>query len=285
LAANPSRPGRRGRPTAARGSQVAGGPRAARRPLPATGLNLVDALPSKAPPSLDDYVAAVSQYVRQQATLDDGQRKAAQIRLSSGLGEALLGELRRRLPSLTAGASAGEQAVSGALRVAQLDLLEFHPLDGLRLAVEIKPVNLAVGRALWNRFGDIRVTAVNVHLKFPFAVIGGVLAIPTYEEVRRKAGQVVRKGTTSLILRAVDRLVRAGGRRSEADAAHLLEGVCVIAYDPETGKLEPDLPPTGSGLRWEEFVEAMATAYEARFGSDASDLRDRMAAEDASPDI
>lgn len=282
MAGKPSR--RAGSPPARQGTRAARAPRAARRVLPPTGLDLVDALPSKAPPSLEDYVAAVSQYVRQQATLDDSQRKAAQIRLSSGLAGALLGELRRRLPILTAGASAGEQAVSGALRVAQVDLLEFHPLDGLRLAVEIKPVNLAVGRAIWNRFGDVRVTAVNLHLKFPFAVVGGVLAIPTYEEVRRKGGQVVRKGTTSLILRAVDRLVRAGGRRSEAEAAHLLEGVCVIAYDPSSGRIEPDLPPRGSGLRWDEFVEVMAAAYEARFGSDASEVGDRIEPEATTPE-
>jgi len=51
--------------------------------------------------------------------------------------------------------------------------LPHHELDGLRLAVEIKPVNLAVGRALWNRCGDILAFAVNLYLKFPFAVVRG----------------------------------------------------------------------------------------------------------------
>jgi hypothetical protein len=128
----------------------------------------------------------------------------------------------------------------------------------------LKPVNLAVGRAIWNRFGDIRTFAVNLHLKFPFAVLGGVLAVPTYEEVTTPKG-VVRRSTTTLISRAVDRLTRAGGRRTEGDAAHLLEGVGVIVYDPDTATLEPALPPVGSGLRWDEFVDALATAYQARF--------------------
>src|SRR5213075_3432256 len=82
---------------------------------------------------------------------------------------------------------AGEKNVAGALRVVRADVSETHDLDGLRLAVEIKPVNLAVGRALWNRFGDIRTFAVNIHLKFPFAVVGGVLVIPTYEETGTSA--------------------------------------------------------------------------------------------------
>jgi hypothetical protein len=109
--------------------------------------------------------------------------------------------------------------VSGALRAAKADVSEMHRLDGLRLAVELKPVNLAVGRAIWNRFGDIRTFAVNIHLKFPFAVVGGVLVVPTSEE---SAGG--RKSTKHLISRAVNRLVRAGGRRTEGDAPHLLEG-------------------------------------------------------------
>jgi hypothetical protein len=74
-----------------------------------------------------------------------------------------------------------------------------------------------------------------------------------------------QRSTRHLIERAVQRLIRAGGRKTEADAAHLLDGIAVIPYDPNTGTSEPDLPAPGSGLRWEEFVDAMAKAYEARF--------------------
>lgn len=126
---------------------------------------------------------------------------------------------------------------------------------------KIKPVNLAVGRAIWNRFGDIRTFAVNLHLKFPFAVVGGVLVLPTYEV---SAGR--KKDTTHLIDRAVDRLARAGGRENEGGAPHLLEAVGVVVYDPDKGRLDPTTPPLGSGLRWNEFVDDLAVAYEARFG-------------------
>ena len=138
-------------------------------------------------------------------------------------------------------------------------------LDGLRLAVEIKPVNLAVGRAIWNRFGDIRTFAVNLHLKFPFAVVGGVLAIPTWEAAKTRGAATVRKPTIHLIQRAVSRLVRAGGRKTEGDAAHLLEGIAVVVYDPDTARLHSTLPAPGSGLRWDECIEMLATAYESRF--------------------
>lgn len=74
-----------------------------------------------------------------------------------------------------------------------------------------------------------------------------------------------RKSTLHLIERAIDRLIRAGGRRSEAEAAHLLEGIAVVVYDPDTGTINPDHPKTASGLRWEEFVSAIVASYRARF--------------------
>ena len=82
-----------------------------------------------------------------------------------------------------------EQKVAGALRTTNPDVSETHHLDGLRVAVEINPINLAVGRAIWN-FGDIRTFSVNLHLKFAFSVIGGVLVIPTYEQTGTKEAAV-----------------------------------------------------------------------------------------------
>jgi hypothetical protein len=158
------------------------------------------------------------------------------------------------------------------------DLSEIHRLDGLRLAVEIKPINLAVGRAIWNRFGDIRTFAVNLHLKFPFAVVGGVLAIPTWE--RGEGGQ---KSTRHLIQRAVSRLIRAGGRRTEGDAAHLLEAIAVVAYDPDSAQLAADLPPLASGLRWDEFINMLVAAYDARFESDEERAAHAESSEPESP--
>jgi hypothetical protein len=73
------------------------------------------------------------------------------------------------------------------------------------------------------------------------------------------------RSTRHLIERAVQRLVRAGGRLNEGGAPHLLEAISVIAYDPNTGKVDPLLPAVGSGLRWEEFISQLITAYKGRF--------------------
>ena len=43
------------------------------------------------------------------------------------------------------------------------------------------------------------------------------------------------------------------------------EGIAVIAYEPGSETVDPELPAPGRGLRWEEFVDALAKAYEAGF--------------------
>ena len=262
--------------------------RTSKRGLEPTTVEALDALAALDTCSISQYVSAASAYIRQQARLTAGQKKAGQIRLSNALGKSFASDLRKELKRPIE-LIVGERRVAGALRPVNADVSEIHPTDGLRLAVELKPVNLAVGRAIWNRFGDIRTFAVNLHLKFPFCVIGGVLAIPTAEEIGTKdaayaaqeeaeagasSGETVSdencgrpqwKSTRHLIERANARLIRAGGRRTEADAPHLLEAIAVVVYDPHTGVLDPDFPKGGSGLRWDEFVRAMVSAYEARF--------------------
>lgn len=211
-----------------------------------------------AAPSIQDYVAAASEYYLRAPQLNERAKKRAQIILSAGLARVLAADLRKRIPSLKA--TSGETSVAGALRVAKADLSEFHRLDGLRLAVELKPVHLAVGRAIWNRFGDIRTFAVNIHLKFPFAVVGGVLTVPTLE---RKEGHELT--THHLISRAEVRLRRTAGRQSEAGAPHLMEGVALVAYDPHTATIWDETPALGTHLRWEGFVADLADAYRTRF--------------------
>jgi hypothetical protein len=92
-----------------------------------------------AAPELNDYVLAVSEYVRQAPALSAGSSKSAQIALSAGLGRCLRRDLTAIMPGVDI--HAGELTVAGALRSAQADVSQVHHLDGLRLAVELKPIN------------------------------------------------------------------------------------------------------------------------------------------------
>jgi hypothetical protein len=122
---------------------------------------------------------------------------------------------------------------------------------------------------VWNRFGDIRTFAVNVHLKFPFAIVAGVLAIPTCER-RQVGGRLAAVApedagdaagvdpvhehlnapgageewvsTLHIVDRLVRRLQRTRRRETEADAPHLLEAASVIVYNPSTATLLPTSP-------------------------------------------
>ena len=124
-------------------------------PTGLTGLDSVDELAELESPNAVDYCTAAAQYVREASTIGPSKGKAAQIRLSAGLARATVAALRSNGLELTH-VVAGERTVGGGLRSVKADVSEIAEINGLKLAVEIKPVHLAVGRAIWNRFGDIR---------------------------------------------------------------------------------------------------------------------------------
>jgi hypothetical protein len=243
------------------------------------GFPELDRISDQRDPSIEDYCRASAEYVRHADDLDAAKKKTAQIRLSSALARTLLRDLRQEITALNRArplaqqvrafehARAGERRVGGGLRPVNADVSEVTDEHGLTLAVEIKPAHLAVGRAIWNRFGDIRSFAVNIHLKFPFAVVGAVTTFPTRE--RRSSGDDREwKSTEALIERAIARYRKAGGRDREDQAPYLLEGVAVVVFDPTTGSIHTALPPRGSGLRWGEFVSRIVEQYLLRFGDE-----------------
>jgi len=130
------------------------------KPPEPTGLALVDGLAGLSRSTVEDYCNAAAEYISGASDVGAQKAKAAQIRLSNALSEVTLHDLRAKGLALTT-AFAGEREVGGGLRSVNADLSEMTATDGLTLAVEIKPVHLAVGRALWNRFGDVRTFAVN----------------------------------------------------------------------------------------------------------------------------
>ena len=136
--------------------RTAGNKPSKKKPPDPTGVDDIDRLAGLSPCAIQDYVRGVSAYIRGVSTLAAGPKKASQIRLSNALARVLANELGAHVPRLKGNLVTDEQKVAGGLRTANADVSESHYLDGLRLAVELKPINLAVGRAIWNRFGDVR---------------------------------------------------------------------------------------------------------------------------------
>ena len=250
----------------------------------------LDHVARAAQPTFVEYLAGASGYIVNGRNLPNKNNaqsksaKSAQGDLSRALGSVIARELYDRHTKLilaelgpqafvatrsqraahVLSPTAKETPVAGGLRTARSDVTEAHGLDGVRLAIEIKPTYRAVGRAIWNRFGDVRAFGVNIHLKFPFAVVGGVQVLPTWDFDEN--GNWV--DTTASLRRASRRLDRIRMRETEADADHLLEGFLLVIFDPKTGKLDSAIPSPGSPLRWDGFIDALVAAYDTRFGAD-----------------
>jgi hypothetical protein len=250
----------------------------------------LDRVLALAQPTLADYLSASSAYVLEGRGLPvkrDAQSesaKSAQSALSRVLGTAIATELVHRhrkliiddlgpdvfatkpgqkAPHVIAPVAA-ETKVAGGLRTAQSDVTEAHELDGVRLAIELKPSYRAVGRAIWNRYGDVRAFAVNIHLKFPFGVVGGVQVLPTIDVEE----DGTHTDTSNYLTRAARRLSRIRSRQTEADAGHLLEAFGLIVFDPLTGQLSASIPGEASPLHWGNFLDALVKSYDTRFGGE-----------------
>lgn len=220
------------------------------------------AVPAQAP-GLGDYLNEVCDYQRRLLEInklgreESGKsKKSEQLRLGTLLATVIAGTLRGRG---VRDPRAAEVAIAGALSRPRVDVSETSLEDGLKLGIEIKTVNEAAGRAMWNRVGDLRSFAVNFHLKFPYAVCGGVITVPD-----------AMPGEPNLIplIRRVERvLARVNGRPDEGSAPHRLEAIAFIVYQcgADGVALHPDLPSEASGLRYPQFLDALVAAYEARF--------------------
>lgn len=66
------------------------------KPAEPTGLPLVNGLAGLVRPTVEDYCAAAAEYIRGASTLGPQKGKGAQIRLSNGLAEATLADLRSK---------------------------------------------------------------------------------------------------------------------------------------------------------------------------------------------
>jgi hypothetical protein len=219
--------------------------------------------PAARVPQLNDYLCEVCEYQRRLLEInklgreESGKsKKSEQLRLGTLLATVIAQDLRGRG---VRDARAAEVAIAGALSRPRVDVSETSLEDGLKLGIEIKTVNEAAGRAMWNRVGDLRSFAVNYHLKFPYAVCGGVITVPeTMPSEPNLLG----------LIRRVERvLARVNGRPDEGSAPHRLEAIAFIVYrcTVDGAELHPDLPTAASGLRYEQFLEALTAAYDARF--------------------
>jgi hypothetical protein len=216
------------------------------------GIDAVDAL-ATADASFAQLIAAMGAYICETETLqplrlvddtliDESQRKkTARIRLAGALGRALCNDLAHHCPSLRA--ESGEIKIPGEHAQSQVDIAERSVTGDVRLAVELKPIHLAVGRAMHNRFKDVVFHCVNVHLAWPRAVAGGVITVPVWEQT--KTG---RKSTLGQVRDLERMLSGTSGHASHRAGIDLAEAHCLVVLDLEQGLVHtPTTPPRRPG--------------------------------------
>ncbi len=101
---------------------------------------------------------------------------------------------------------------------------------------------------------DLATEATTVHSRFPSAVVGFVVAIPT---------PCLSAGARTNAI--VGTLTRLGGRELVDEPAHRAEALSLLAWNPDTGGIDTDMPDPWSRLRIERFSEDLSQAYYDRF--------------------
>lgn len=148
----------------------------------------------------------------------------------------------------------GPVRIVGGVRPQNFDV-GYRP-DGVRVAFDSKTLNdrKSVGKNYQNMINDLATEATTVHARFPSAVVGFIVAIPS--------PALVEGAVTSAL---IGTLTRLGGRTLVDEAPHRAEALSLIIWDPESGYVSPDRPAPDSALRIERFSEVLEAAYRDRF--------------------
>lgn len=132
-------------------------------------------------------------------------KKGYSEQLSASLAQAFAAELRDRgmtntrpSPPGEVGASGAERRIAGGIGAKKVDVTFATEESGLILALSIKTINFADGKAknyqknLTNRRGDMLFESVTLHRRFPYSVLGGFLF---FDEGAERDGNAKRLST------------------------------------------------------------------------------------------
>lgn len=157
------------------------------------------------------------------------------------------------LPSHPDVVEIGDVRIVGGIRPQNYDV-GYRP-DGVRFAFDGKTLNDAksVRKNFQNMVNDLGTEATTIHMRFPHAVVGFMVVIPTpcFEGA-------VRRRFTSLLNLLV-------GRQSPLDSVHKAEAMSLVLWNPSDGTIDAEWPPAGSLLRIEQFSERVQSAYYERY--------------------
>lgn len=147
----------------------------------------------------------------------------------------------------------GNCRLVGGVRPQNFDV-GYRP-DGVRFAFDSKTLNDAksVQKNYQNMINDLGTEATTVHIRFPYAVVAFLVAIPV---------PCLASPQKEALTQTLERLSL---RSSPIDAAHKAEAISLVLWHPETGEIDGDWPQKGSTLRLEALSRHVEQAYVERY--------------------
>ena len=195
------------------------------------------------------------------------EKKRFSERLSSNLAPEVAEGLRavgfRGTKPLRGGP--GEKAFQGGFGPKQVDVSYSDERHGLLLAISIKSINFQpFGKNLANRFADLCTEAINLHLRFPYAVVCGLFAFPIAADQ-----DVTKKRTISTFQRATTIFASISGRQEYTDPPEKFEHFAMMPFQPVTeGGASPTTrvidATSGREISEREYVETVLRIYNKR---------------------
>lgn len=147
----------------------------------------------------------------------------------------------------------GPFRIVGGVRPQDFDV-GYRP-DGVRIAFDSKTLNDkdSIGKNWLNMINDLATEATSVHIRFPYAIVAFLFAIP---KPLLKSPQKEK---------IADTLERMTLRSSPIDAPHKAEAISLVVWDPTDGTVDQTWPLTNSCLRIEAFPDQIYKSYVDRY--------------------
>lgn len=157
------------------------------------------------------------------------------------------------LPPIASCVEVGPARIIGGIRPQNFDVA-YRP-DGPRIVYDSKTLNDAgsIPKNWQNMVNDLGTEATTVHTRFPYAIVAFIVAVPK---------PAIRDTQLSDLIRTLERLAT---REVVIDQAHLAEAIAFVVWDPETGKIDTEVPGAASCLHVSKFMSKIHRCYVERY--------------------
>lgn len=177
-------------------------------------------------------------------------------RLSHAYSEVFAAEFRRAgLSEARVPERGRDRQFMGGLGPKGVDVYVADEKHGLLLSAGAKGLLHDVRKNLLNRFRDMVAEALELHMRFPYAVCGHVLFI----DAEARALPTASGGT--VLQRVVTLLEGASGRRVPADPPQVYEHLALLLLSPADGSVETQPDDVPALLHYTSYFDRMRQTF------------------------